>query len=141
MKRRIPATRREVTLDEGTRRGTSAVNTPTRIVGDVLQVGGRLRFFRLTWEKLDPWAHSIVSEGLYWVWKSTPPRLHRFSQKSTPVLKEYVKELLDKKVIRPVRSIKHQARLFTVPKKNSMKVRVILDSLFSASRSSATNSK
>ena len=89
-------------------------------------VGGRLALFKDQW-KFCPWAYSIVSKGLGWKWRSKPPKLRRFFQPSTPFLEEYVEELLSKRVIRPVKAIKFQGRLFCVPKKDSAKLRTILD--------------
>ena len=91
-----------------------------------LPVGGRLALFKDHW-RFDPWAHSIVSNGLGWKWRQKPPSFRRFFQPTTPHLEEYVQELLQKKVIRCTRSMKFQGRLFCVPKKDSNKLRTILD--------------
>ena len=92
-----------------------------------LQVGGRLFHFKNRWT-FSPWAQSIVSKGLGWAWnsKSLPPN-RRFFQEPTPVLQSYVKELLSKFVIKKIKSIKFQGRLFCVPKRDSDRWRVILD--------------
>ena len=89
-------------------------------------MGGRLALFQAQWH-FSPWAHSIISTGLGWKWRSNPPKLHRFYQQPTPFLREYVADLLARKVVKPVKSISFQGRLFCVPKKDSAKKRVILD--------------
>ena len=89
-------------------------------------VGGRLALFKDHWD-FCKWSCSIVSNGLGWKWIKKPPKLHRFYQQPTPFLEEYVKDLLARKVIKPVKSLSFQGRLFCVPKKNSPKMRVILD--------------
>ena len=95
-------------------------------IADTFPVGGRLYHFRKDWE-FNSWAHSIIQKGLGWSWIRKPPRLKPFYQAPTPQLQEYVKDLLSKSVIRKVRSIRFQGRLFCVPKRNSTKKRVILD--------------
>ena len=70
-----------------------------------LPVGGRLFHFRKNWE-FNPWAHSVVSKGLGWQWLETPPHLRQFYQPTTPFLEEYVQDLLDKSVIRKVKSLR-----------------------------------
>ena len=95
-----------------------------------MPVGGRLGRFKAAWT-FSPWSSSIVSNGLGWGWKRRPPRRRRrFYQEPTPFLTDYVAELLSKKVAKRVRSIKFQGRLFCVPKKNTTKMRVILDLSF-----------
>lgn len=91
-----------------------------------IPVGGRLRKFKKAW-KFNQWALSIVTKGLGWQWITDPPPPNYFKQPSTPVLREYVRELLQKKVIQKARSLRFQARLFCVPKKNTDRMRVILD--------------
>ena len=79
-------------------------------------VGGRLFHFRDKWT-FSPWAHSIVSKGLGWSWEpNQPPSCKVFYQKPTPLLQEYVQELLSKAVIKRVKHLKFQGRLFCVPK-------------------------
>ncbi|XP_064088848.1 uncharacterized protein LOC135203130 [Macrobrachium nipponense] len=106
-------------------RGAEAINPqPT---SEKYQVGGRLYWFRDHWT-FSPWAYSIISKGLGWKWKGGfPPPPVNFFQTPTTDLKEYTKDLLQKKAIKKVKSLKFQGRLFTVPKKDSFKRRVILD--------------
>ena len=107
----------------------AAVQPKAKVIptpNEEIPVGGRLTHFRQNW-LFSPWAHSIVSKGLGWAWVTTPPKLQPFYQKPTPFLKEYVRELLSKNVIKRTKSIKFQGRLFCVPKRNSDKKRVILD--------------
>ena len=92
-----------------------------------LQVGGRLFHFKNRWS-FSPWAQSIVSKGLGWAWRTkTPPPIKRFFQEPTPMLQSYVKDLLSKFVVRKIKNIKFQGRLFCVPKRDSHQKRVILD--------------
>ena len=87
-----------------------------------LPVGGRLKAFKDQWT-FDPWAQSLVTNGLGWKWRLRPPRFERFFQPTTPYLEEYVRDLLQKGVIRYAKSMKFQGRLFHVPKKDSDKLR------------------
>ena len=105
------------------RREGEVVPTP---LNETIPVGGRLTFFRQEWS-FDPWAHSVVSRGLGWAWKSTPPPLRSFYQEETPAIKSYVQDLLAKSVVKKAKSLRFQGRLFCVPKKDSDKERVILD--------------
>ena len=57
-------------------------------------VGGRLALFRESW-RFDPWAFSVVSNGLGWRWIRRPPPPRRFYQQPTPFLEDYVQELLE----------------------------------------------
>ena len=91
-----------------------------------IPVGGRLMKFKRAW-KFNQWAFSIVSKGLGWQWSRVPPPVKFFVQTPTPLLKEYVKELIQKKVIKRAKSLRFQGNLFCVPKKNTDKKRVILD--------------
>ena len=93
---------------------------------DVLSVGGRLMNFSSHWIS-SKWGHSVVSKGLGWKWIKTPPLFKRFYQPSTQVLEDYVQQMLQKGVIEPCRSLKFQGRLFSVPKKDSLELRTILD--------------
>ena len=61
-------------------------------------VGGRLSGFSQAWRR-DLWAYQIVSKGLTWTWHRRPPSLRNPSlgQKCTPLIQEYVEEMLEKK--------------------------------------------
>ena len=108
---------------EGARR---KVANPVSISNEMFPVGGRLRLFKEQWS-FDPWAFSVISKGLGWKWVSPPPRTKTFFQPSTSFLDDYVQDLLNKRVIKPSKSLQFQGRLFCVPKKDSDKKRVILD--------------
>ena len=75
----------------------------------------------------DRWPFKTVREGLVWAWKQTPPAFKSFFQAPTPELREYVADLLRAGAIEGVSSLKFQGPLFSVPKKDSNKRRVILD--------------
>ena len=133
----LPQAAEEVEVIEGDRRGVQALGAEEdearHIEGLVLRenneelpVGGRLKAFRDRWT-FDPWAYSLVSNGLGWKWRQRPPKFKPFFQPSTPYLEEYVKDLLHKRVVRYARSVRFQGRLFHVPKKDSDKLRTILD--------------
>ena len=97
------------------------------IPNEEFRVGGRLVHFKKRWT-FSPWAHSIVSKGLGWSWKTgNPPRLQKFFQKPTRLLKSYVKDLLSRLVIKKINKIKFQGLLFCVPKRDTNRKRVILD--------------
>ena len=111
----LPLTEAEEAMEEITRNST--LNNRE---SEQFPVGGRLARFKDQWN-FDPWAFSVVSNGLGWRWSSPPPKLRTFFQQPTPFLEEYVQDLLQKKVIRSARSLKFQGRLFCVPKKDSTK--------------------
>ncbi|XP_068237001.1 uncharacterized protein [Palaemon carinicauda] len=92
---------------------------------ETVQVGGRLHHFCDCWT-FDPCAHSLMTNGLRWKWSNIPPRFPEFFPHSTPLLEEYISELLTKKGMRKAKSIKFQGRPFCVPKKDSEKLVVIL---------------
>ena len=101
-----------------TRRVEEVAEEP--VASEILPVGGRLAYFKNKWA-FNSWAHSIVSKGLGWAWLDRPPHPKRFFQEETPLLKDYVQDLLSKAVIRKAKSLKFQGRLFCVPKRNSDK--------------------
>ena len=114
-------------MDKGQGRGKAAGEVPLGVTKEAIPVGGRLRRFKSRW-RFDRWATSIVSSGLEGEWLvDRLPKFPRFLQKSTPILQEFVKELLEKKAIREVNVLFFQARLFTVPKEGTDRLRVILD--------------
>ena len=88
--------------------------------------GGNLTNFNNRW-KFCPWASSVVSKELGWEWIDKPSPLQPFYQEDTPSLREYVEELLSKAVIKKVKCLMFQGRLFCVPNKDSDKERVLLD--------------
>ena len=108
-------------------KGEANGEVPLVVTNEAIPVGGRLRRLRNRW-KFDRWATSIVSSGLGWEWLVDQlPKFRCFKQKSTPILREFVKELLDKNAIHEVNVIWFQGSLFTVPKKGTNKLRMILD--------------
>ena len=82
--------------------------------------------FAKEWSR-DAWSHRVVRKGLTWEWSSTPPPFRPFLQQSTPQLDEFVSDLLSAGAIQRTNSLNFQGPLFSVPKKNSTKRRVILD--------------
>ena len=72
----------------------------SEVVPNEISRGSRLRRQKDHWS-FYPWAQNIVSKGLYWTWQRPPPPLKRFFQKETPLLKAYVRELLDKSLQKP----------------------------------------
>ena len=91
-----------------------------------IEVGGRLHQFRNVWSR-DPWAKSLVRQGLSWRWLVRPKTHCLTPQRTSSKLWEYVQEMLEKKVVRPFVGKGVQNHLFSVPKKDSTKDRVILD--------------
>ena len=86
--------------DKGQGRGEAAGVVPLGVTNEAIPVGGRLRRFKSRW-RFDRWATSIVSSGLGWEWLvERLPKFPRFPQKSTPILQEFMKELLEKRAIR-----------------------------------------
>ena len=98
---------------------------PAHLNDEELPVRGRLALFQDQWH-FSPWAHSVISKGLGGKWRSSPPKLRRFFQRPTPSLREYVDDLLARRVVCPAKSLSFQGRLFCVPRKTPPK-RVILD--------------
>ena len=90
------------------------------------KVGGRLRRFAGAWES-DRWAHSIVGHGLKWRWLARPRLSSMRPQRASPVLVDYVKQMLDKGVVVPFEGLGVQNHLFSRPKKGTDKLRVILN--------------
>ena len=79
---------------------------PPQEGNEMIPVGGRLKMFQNEWTFND-WSHSIVASGLGWKWKEGgPPRFKHFFQSPTPYLEEFVQDLLQKNVIKRVKSIK-----------------------------------
>ena len=120
-------------------RSTSPLRTPTRkptpqvVTVDLnrnnhdfsrVPVGARLFRFRTVWKG----AHeTIIKKGLGWTWKKCPPPRKRLKQKVSRALDHIMKELQQKRVIEKAKLLKWQSRLFTVPKKDTDKERLILD--------------
>ena len=75
----------------------------------------------------DSWPFKTVSKGLTWSWELPPPAFKQFHQAQTPELLEFVQDLLLAGAIEKCTSLKFQGPLFSVPKKDSAKRRVILD--------------
>ena len=75
----------------------------------------------------DAWSHKVVKEGLSWEWSEPPPPFRPFLQQTSQELEEFVADLLKAGAIEETSSILFQGPLFSVPKKNSTKRRVILD--------------
>ena len=116
-------------LAAGSPRETKRADSPPLRTSDSLPVGGRLQFFSKAWED-SRWGLSIVKNGLGWAWKSRPPKNRKFTQLETPALAQYVEEMLEKQVIVKAEHLYFQSRIFSVPKKDSEKVRTILDLSF-----------
>ena len=87
-------------------------------------MGARLFRFRTAWKG----AHeTIIKKGLGWTWKRHPPPRKKLTQKHSQALDRILKELKQKRVIEKAKKLMWQSRLFTVPKKDSDKDRLILD--------------
>ena len=65
--------------------------------------------------------------GLRGSWERHPCQLPQVIMKDSPTIQNYVKDLSEANVISTARNVQFAARLFSVPKKNSDKVRIILD--------------
>ena len=90
-----------------------------------IPVGARLYPFRKRWQGA---AHEgIIKIGLSWTWKRRPPKLKRLRQRHSKALDLILKELRQKRVIEKARQMRWQSRLFTVPKRDPQKDRLILD--------------
>ena len=94
--------------------------------GNEPRVGGRLLEFAVAWNG-DPWAKSIITQGLRWRWTSPPPLSDLVPQKASDVLVGYVLEMLRKGVVVPFSGKGVQNHLFSRPKKGTDKLRVILN--------------
>ena len=115
----------EVAIPLGLQSLLLVVREPNRAFS-MIRVGGRLRAFSSMWSR-DSWSLGIVKKGLSWKWKTPPPVFKPFRQPQSPHLEEYVQDLLSAGAVEETSSILFQGPLFTVPKKNSVKMRVILD--------------
>lgn len=89
-------------------------------------VGARLSRFRDQWRR-DKWAYLTISKGAIWTWLSPPPPYKPFHQKSSALIRSFLRDLLQAGAIVKTSFIAFQARLFSVPKKGTSKRRVILD--------------
>ena len=96
------------------------------VIPNEMPPGARLFMQRAHWA-FSPWASRIIAKGLFWKWKDQPPLLRRFFQSKTPLLTEYVEDLLSRGVVQEVKSVRFQARMFFVSKKDTNKKRAILD--------------
>ena len=86
-------------MDRGQERGEAARVQPLGVNNEAIPVGGHLRRFKSRW-RFDRWATSIVLSGLGWEWLvERLPKFPSFPQKSTPILQEFMKELLEKRAI------------------------------------------
>ena len=90
-----------------------------------IPVGARLYRFRSAWMGTN--VESIARVGLSWSWKTHPPKFKRVHQKRSRVIQDFVKDMLRQRVCEKAKKILHQSRLFTVPKRDSDKLRIILD--------------
>ena len=90
------------------------------------RVGGRLASFSHRWSR-DAWAFRVVKRGLTWEWCAPPPPFRPFHQAPTPQLEEFVQDMLKAGSIEETSSLLFQGPLFSVPKKDTDKRRVILD--------------
>ena len=90
-----------------------------------LPVGGRLFKFRASWKGA---AHeSIITQGLSWSWAKTPPPLKVLKQKESAELDLHMIKLNRKRVIEKAKFIKFQSQVFTIPKRDSLDRRWIMD--------------
>ena len=90
-----------------------------------IPVGGRLFKFRASWKGA---AHeSVIKTGLSWTWSSTPPPLKEIHQKTSETLDAEIVKLRKKRVIEKAKSLKFQSRVFSVPKKDSLEERWVID--------------
>ena len=92
-----------------------------------MRVGGRLQAFHRLWSRDGAWSLNIVRKGLTWEWCAPPPPFRPFLQASTTELESYTSDLLAAGAVEETSSLLFQGPLFSVPKKNSTKRRVILD--------------
>ena len=100
---------------------------PLRLQDNEIKVGGRLRKFTTAWSG-DKWAKNIVSQGLRWEWKPSPPLLKELvPQQASEVLVGYVQEMLEKEVVVPFFGKGVQNYLLFRPKKGTDKLRDILN--------------
>ena len=99
----------------------------TSITPNKVQVGGRLSRFTSA-EKKYSWAYNVVKRGIKWRWSFRQPRL-RFlrGQPPRPVFLEYVESMLKSGAIVKTDERISTSIIFAVERKDSKKVRVILD--------------
>ena len=88
-------------------------------------VGGRLHRFRKAWQ--GSYHVGTIKVGLSWSWKSRPPKRKYLRQIHSVRLDRFIQELKRKKVIEKAEFLLWQSRLFTVPKRDPQKHRLILD--------------
>ena len=100
----------------------------TRLPNSTIEVGRRLRKSAHLWKRLDRWAFNVVKKGLSWRWLKIPPKsVSCPPQKSNSLIRQYIQEMLDKGVIQKTKRFIFRGRLFSVPKKDTLKRRMILD--------------
>ena len=93
-----------------------------------LPVGGRLSRFSKEWQKSTFW--KIIKYGLTWKWRTTPPLVvttKSWHQQTSPDMDKEVIKMYRKRVIEKTRFLKFRSRLFSVPKRDSLETRTILD--------------
>ena len=93
---------------------------------DVSRVGGRLSQYAHQWHK-SAWAFKVLRKGLGWAWNGALPQFKMFHQQSSPLLEEHLSMLLDLNAVEETKHLAFQGRLFSVPKKDTDRRRVILD--------------
>jgi len=86
-----------------------------------LLVGACLSRFR------DQWAYLTVAKRATWTWSSPPPPYKPFHQKSFELIHSFLQHLLLAGAIVKTPFIAFQARLFSAPKEETSKWKVILD--------------
>ena len=89
-------------------------------------VGGRLSGFRQAWRR-DAWAYRIVSHGLKWTWlrRPPPPKLGGKGQSSSPLIREYVEEMIKKEAIEESKGKTYFSRIFPVAKRGTSRKIII----------------
>ena len=92
-------------------------------------MGARLFRFRTAWEG----AHheSVIKKGLSWSWeKGGPPPPKIIDQETTPDQDRQLVKMRRKRVIEKAKEVRHQSRIFSIPKKDNPEDRMILDLSF-----------
>lgn len=74
------------------------------------------------------WAARVVRQGLTWPWTSLPPlRRPPVSSRVSSSVRPHVRDMLERGVVEPATGRVFLSRLFTVPKKDTGKTRLVMD--------------